>query len=88
MARRILNIADAFLPSLLGSGVRRYEVTRDALPADCRIINAKVDFGGGPGHQTLVLLLESAEWDESPEGGRIPEIMPLITDLRAHPVDF
>lgn len=78
MGRRILEIADVFLPILMGAGEKHYEVTKDPLPDDCRIINAKMHFRGC-GTQTLVLLLESGEWDDAPalEQSRVE---PIFTD--------
>lgn len=75
--RKILRIGSSFLPCLLGRDVQPYEITRDPLPPDTRIVNARM----GDDFRTLILLLESSEFEEVPEDSPYPEITPLITAI-------
>lgn len=63
MGRRVLSIADTFLPVIFGNHPgQAWCVEQDPLPNDTKIINAQVKFVG-LGYQTLELLLESSEWE-------------------------
>jgi hypothetical protein len=77
VGRRILRMKTGFLSVLMSKGVHHYFVDRDALPEDCRIVDASVNFSATLGAEELVLLLESEEW-EPIEGVPAPEIKPLF----------
>lgn len=76
MGRRTLRMSTAFLPVLMGKGIRHYSVHKDALPEDCRIVDATVCFRSAVGGAELVLLLESEEWGAVE--GLPPEIKPSL----------
>jgi hypothetical protein len=75
--RRILRINARFLPVLMGRGIHHYSVFKDAIPEDCYIIDAAVNFRGSHGIGELVLLLESEDW-EPIEGVPVPEVKPSL----------
>lgn len=74
MGRRTLSIASGFLPVLMGEGVHHYSVHKDAVPMDCRIVDARMDGGG----RNLILLLESGEWEGPSKGEICPPIDPTF----------
>jgi hypothetical protein len=78
MGRRILVISLEFLPLWFGEGVHHYRVTKDPLPDDAKIIDARVSHFAPRG---LQLIVESAAWEELPEGSPIPRIEPMFTRI-------
>jgi hypothetical protein len=83
MGRRILVVADTFLPYILGGGEKFYWVSRDALPLDARIVNVMMRFIGQD-HQDVCFLVESAEWEDSEEGKPYLEFSPVISTIPTH----
>jgi hypothetical protein len=77
MGRRILVISLEFLPLWFGEGVHHYRVTKDPLPDDAKIIDARTN-QYRPG---LHLLLESAAWEGPAEGEPIPYVEPMLTRI-------
>jgi hypothetical protein len=75
--RRILRINAGFLPVLMGRGVHHYSVFKNALPEDCRVVDASVNFRGIDGADELVLLLESDEWEPT-MGAPVAAIKPSL----------
>lgn len=76
--QRVLVISFEFLPLWFGEGIHHYRVTKDALPADTKIIDARASHFDPRG---LHLLLESAAWEGPAEGELIPRIEPIFTRL-------
>ncbi len=68
MGKRILLIARDFLPVLMDATEHHYRVKKDPLPCDCKIIGCEIRFAEIHGADHLVLLLESPEWEEVPNG--------------------
>ncbi len=58
-----------------------YEVFKDPLPRDTRLVNAAIAFPHYENGGDLKLLLESAEWSEVGHGELIPEINPHLRRL-------
>jgi hypothetical protein len=81
VGQRILKISGTVLPLLL-SGERHYRITGDEVPADARIVNVTLEFHWFQGPPVAVFLLESEEWSPIRDGGQIPEVSPMITELR------
>ena len=77
MGRRILRMVPGFLPVLMGRGVHHYSVHKDALPEDCRIVDATMCSRESEGSTELMLLLESPDWEPT-EGEPVPEIKPSL----------
>ena len=73
MGQRTLRIASSWLPVLMSSGNHHYWVGKDAVPEECNIVNAGLNFDG----TELVLTLESEEWGDVLELPR-PEIKPTF----------
>ncbi len=74
MGRKTLTISDVFLPMLFGKGEKHYEVTHDALPDDCKVVNVKLDFPLQHGTNSVTILLESSEWPETEETADYPRL--------------
>lgn len=76
MSRRCktLKIASEHFAALFGGGPLWFRVIKNALPADTTIINCRMsdDF------RTLVLLLQSDQFEEVPVDCRFPEIVPAL----------
>lgn len=73
MGRRTLQIASGFLPVLMSKGVHHYFVGNDAVPDDCRIVDAWM----ADDDRSMILLLESEEW-EWLQDGSTPRIEPMF----------
>ncbi len=80
MGRRILEMSDGFLPMLLDQWPKHYRVTKDAIPADTRVLSVQVRFIGQD-HQNVLFLMESSEWEPVEEGMPYPEFSPTITTI-------
>jgi hypothetical protein len=76
--RMTLEISSTLFPAFFGSGEKHYEVTKDALPDDTRVINAMMD----PQCRYVVLLLESESFPETTTGNVYPPLCPMMRDLR------
>jgi hypothetical protein len=72
--RKTLRIGTGFLPLLMGAGERHYALARDHLPADARVVDCRMDGDGW----RFVLVVESAEFPEVPEGAEPPAIEPTF----------
>lgn len=79
--RRVLVISDTFLPVIFGEGVHHYRVVKDALPSDCRIVNALFEFPNVAGANRVKLLLESNEWEEVENNQPYPEIDMMFSTI-------
>lgn len=78
LVRRVkcLRIGDTFLPVIFGKNVAPYRISQSPLPDDAIVVRCEMEFGW-----SFKLLIQSAEFDPVPEGGRIPEIMPVLTRI-------
>ena len=77
MGKRILEVAPEFLVDLCrapGELVRSCTVD-EALPEDARFVAAHVDEDA----QRVLLILESAEWEETPANERLRRVRPRFT---------
>lgn len=86
MGRKTLSISDVFLPMIFGKNSLPCIVSENGLPDDAKIVNAQVTFYG-TGHQTLVLLMESSEWEGPADGDRYPEINVTFTQATPDAVE-
>ena len=82
---KTLKIGTSFLPMLLGRDTRHCYDVRDGLPKDTRIINCRM---GNDMFSSVILLLESSEFDEVPEGSFPPEISPTFKRIEANVLTF
>lgn len=83
--RKILRISNNFFPMLFGRDVRHfYEISEDGLPPDARVVNCHM----GGDWTTVVICLESSEFDEVAEGLPYPEITPVIRTLDLKPLSL
>lgn len=76
--RKILRISNRLFPSIFGDGPKSYEVIKDGLPQDARIVDTRLSGDGG----TLELVLESESFESVPfcEAGW-PEIIPVLRTI-------
>ena len=83
MGKRVLEVAPHFLVELCkapGNWPRACTVD-DALPGDVRFISAHI----GDDAQTVLLIVDSTEWVDPPEGERLPRVRPTFTVHREEP---
>jgi hypothetical protein len=78
MGQRIVRMSGQFFADMFGTGKRSYEVVENPIPIDAKIVNARVAFPYLAGTGDLEVLLESAEWPDTPEGKPIEEVMPTM----------
>jgi hypothetical protein len=78
MGQRIVRMSGQFFADMFGAGKRSYEVIENPIPADARIVNARVAFPSFEGTGDLEVLLKSSEWPDAPEGERIAEVIPVM----------
>jgi hypothetical protein len=82
MGRRVLRISDTLLLEMLRQDHEaHYRVIKDGLPADAKIINFAMEGAWTCGRGVAALLLESAEWEPSPEGKPYPDVTPTLQSL-------
>ena len=87
--RKVLRFADSLLVQLFSKGIHApYEVIRDALPDDARIVDLRFDAFHQPGHNTLMLLVESEQFEEVEEGNPYPELCPMMQVTAPAPVIY
>lgn len=79
--RKVLHVSCDFLLYLLKPDARpACEFASDPIPSNVRIVDARLDhFKCGNG--SMVLILESPEFDVVPEGHPIPQLMPVYKRL-------
>lgn len=82
---KTLKIGTGFLPLLLGRDTRHSYEVHDGLPRDTRIVNCRMS---DDMVSSLVLLLESSEFDEVPDGSFPPEISPTFKRIEANLLSF
>jgi hypothetical protein len=86
--RKIVSITDALLVQMMAAGfIGSYEVIEDGLPPDARIVDVRFSAFSQPGHNTLELLIESAEFEPIEEGQRYPHLNPTFRRTEAAPAD-
>lgn len=84
--RKVLDVSDSLLVQILAEGVHDpFEVVADALPADARIVDVRFSAFHQPGHNTLELLVESAEFEPIGEGQPYPHMATAIRRITPEP---
>ena len=77
MGRKILPVAGSLFASMFAAGRHDgYEVIKDALPPDAKLIGARMGDFNHP--DTFELLFESSEFEPLAEGQLIPRILPML----------
>lgn len=77
MRRKILKISGALFVELFGKGPKQvYQVIKDPVPSDARIIDVRFNGFGYP--DLIEILLESESFDRVPAGESYPELRPVI----------
>lgn len=83
MGKRLLKITETFLVDHFGQDrEQHYKVIDDGLPPDARIVDCEFDPG------TIVLVLESAEWEPTAPGEDFPEVRPLLASRWAETTGY
>lgn len=78
--RRLIRMSGRALAHLLAPGRHAYEVI-DGIPPDARVVRVAADHTLRTEDVDLVIVVESPSFDESPEGMRVPELVPRIREL-------
>lgn len=84
MKRKILKISSDMLATMFETGKRAYEITKDGIPRDAFIADARLElarsFDGFNVPPVALFVIESNEFPELAEGEKIPDMCPMITD--------
>ena len=74
LRRKCLHVSDRFFADLFSDGSRTFEVIRDGIPKDARVVDVRFDGFA----RKFAVLLESDEFDEAEEGTPYPQIEPIM----------